>query len=226
MRGRSLCPNCGAAVTASENIPLVSYLVQRGKCRHCSERIHWRYPAIELASGTLFALAVLKFGVSVETIAFAAFFWVLVVLTAIDLEHKLLPNRVVYPAFVGGWVLLATAALVEGDPGRLVGAAVGAGIFGGFFFLVAFIYPAGMGGGDVKLAFVLGTFLGYLRAPALVLLGMFLSFLVGSIIGVIVMKASGGGRKTQVPFGPFLAMGTVIAIFVGDPLVDLYLRGL
>jgi leader peptidase (prepilin peptidase)/N-methyltransferase len=151
---------------------------------------------------------------------------VLVVLTAIDLEHKLLPNRVVYPAFVAGWALLAIAAVVDGDPGRLLGAAVGAATFGGFFFLVAFIYPAGMGGGDVKLAFVLGTFLGYLRAPGLVLLGMFLSFLIGSIIGVIVMRVGGGGRKTQVPFGPFLALGTVVAIFVGDPLVDLYLRGL
>jgi leader peptidase (prepilin peptidase)/N-methyltransferase len=181
---------------------------------------------IEVTTGILFALAALKFGVSFETIAYSALFWVLVMLTAIDLEHKLLPNRVVYPAFVVGWVLLAIAALVGGDPGRLLGAAIGALIFGGFFFLVAFIYPAGMGGGDVKLAFVLGTFLGYLRAPGLVLVGMFLSFLSGALVGVIVMKIGGGDRKTQVPFGPFLALGTVIAIFVGNPLVDIYVRNL
>lgn len=213
-------------MTAYENIPVLSYVLQRGRCRHCGERIHWRYPVIELTTGLLFALSAWKFGVSVEALAFSAFFWVLVVLTAIDLEHKLLPNRVVYPAFVAGWALLTVAALVGGDPGRLVGAALGAAIFGGFFFLVAFIYPAGMGGGDVKLAFVLGSFLGYLRAPGLVLLGMFLSFLIGSVIGVIVMRVGGGGRKTQVPFGPFLALGTVLAIFIGDPLVDFYVRSL
>jgi leader peptidase (prepilin peptidase)/N-methyltransferase len=204
---------------------VIAWVIQRGRCRHCGERIHWRYPAIELATGILFAAAVVKFGATVDAIAYAAFFWVLVVLTAIDLEHKLLPNRVVYPAFVAGWVLLTIAALIAGHPERLVGAAVGALIFGGFFFLVAFIYPAGMGGGDVKLAFVLGTFLGYLRSPGLVLIGMFLSFLIGAVGGIIVMKMGGGDRKTQVPFGPFLAVGTVIAIFVGSPLVDLYLRG-
>jgi leader peptidase (prepilin peptidase)/N-methyltransferase len=204
---------------------VIAWVIQRGRCRHCGERIHWRYPAIELATGILFAAAVVKFGATVDAIAYAAFFWVLIVLTAIDLEHKLLPNRVVYPAFVAGWVLLIIAALIAGHPERLVGAAVGALIFGGFFFLVAFIYPAGMGGGDVKLAFVLGTFLGYLRSPGLVLIGMFLSFLIGAVGGIIVMKMGGGDRKTQVPFGPFLAVGTVIAIFVGSPLVDLYLRG-
>jgi leader peptidase (prepilin peptidase) / N-methyltransferase len=213
-------------VTAAENIPLVSWLIQRGRCRHCGDRIHWRYPVIELVTGVLFALAAVKFGITIEGLAFAAFFWVLVVLTVIDLEHKLLPNRIVYPSFVAGWVLLAIAAFVAGEPGRLMGAAYGALVFGGFFTLVAFIYPAGMGGGDVKLAFVLGTFLGYLRFPGLVLLGMFLSFLIGAFVGVVVMMATGGDRKTQVPFGPFLAVGTVWAIFLGDSLVDFYLRGL
>jgi leader peptidase (prepilin peptidase)/N-methyltransferase len=212
-------------VTAAENIPVVSWILQRGRCRHCGGPIHWRYPLIEASTGVLFALAVAKFGLSLDALAFAGLFWVLVVLTAIDLEHKLLPNRVVYPSFVAGWVLLAVAAFAAGEPGRLTGAAYGALVFGGFFTLVTFIYPAGMGGGDMKLAFVLGTFLGYLRFPGLVLLGMFMSFLIGALVGVVVMLASGGDRKMQVPFGPFLALGTVLAIFLGNPLLKLYLGG-
>ena len=224
MGGRSRCPNCGTTLRAIDNIPLIAYLVRRGRCAHCGERIHWRYPLIEATSALLFALAVVRFGLSLEAMVFAALFWVLVVLTVIDLEHKLLPNRIVYPAFVVGWVLLAAVAFLDGDPGRLTGAAYGALIFGGFFTLVAFIYPAGMGGGDMKLAFVLGTFLGYVRSPGLVLLGMFLSFLIGGVAGVLVMTIGGGGRKTQIPFGPFLALGTVLAILVGEPLLDAYLR--
>lgn len=207
-----------------DNIPVVSYLIRRGRCASCGERIHWRYPAIEATTALLFVAAWAKFGVGLEAAVFAAFFWVLVVLTVIDLEHKLLPNRVVYPTFVAGWALLALTAFVQGEPGRLTGAAFGALIFGGFFTLVAFIYPAGMGGGDMKLAFVLGTFLGFVRSPGLVLLGMFLSFLIGGVGGVLVMAVGGGGRKTQIPFGPFLALGTVLALLVGEPLLNAYLN--
>ena len=221
--GRSHCPHCGATIRALDNIPLISYLVRRGRCANCGDRISIRYPLIEAITALLFVLARFEFGVTMRAVTFAAFFWVLVVLCVIDLEHKLLPNRVVYPAFVAGWALLAITAVVEGDPMRLTGAAYGALIFGGFFTLVAFIYPAGMGGGDMKLAFVLGTFLGFLRSPGLVLLGMFLSFLSGGLGGLLVMGLGGGGRKTQIPFGPFLALGTVLAVLVGDPLLDAYL---
>jgi leader peptidase (prepilin peptidase) / N-methyltransferase len=222
-KGRSRCPSCGSTIRAIENIPVFSYLFLRGRCRHCGRRISPRYPVIELVTGTLFALAAWKFGLSVEAIVYAGFLWALVVLTVIDLEFKLLPNRVVYPAFVAGWLGLVIAALLDGVAERLVDAAIGAAIFGGFFFVVAFIVPHGMGGGDVKLAFVLGTFLGYLGAPGLVLVGMFLSFMLGGVIGVAVMLATGGSRKMQVPFGPFLAVGSVAAIFVGQEILDVYL---
>ena len=220
--GRSRCPRCRRVITASENIPLVSYLWQRGRCRGCGSPISLLYPLTELATGVLFGLAAARFGPSVEAVVYAAFFWVLVVLTAIDLEHRLLPDRVVYPAFFLGWAGLTAAAVIDGDPGRLVGAAVGALIFGGFFFFVATVVPAGLGGGDVKLAFVLGSFLGYLSAPGLVLVGMFLSFLLGSAIGLVAMLATGGSRKMKVPFGPFLAAGTVLAILAGPYLLDAY----
>ena len=220
--GRSKCPNCGRQIKAHENIPVVSYLVLRGRCPGCGTRISLRYPLTELATAVLFALSVVKFDVTVTAAVYAGFFWVLVVLTVIDLEHKLLPNRIVYPTFVAGWAGLVAAALIDGDTERLRSAALGAVVFGGFFYVVAFIYPAGMGGGDVKLAFVLGTFVGYAGGVGAVLAGMFLSFLLGGVIGIIAMRISGKGRKTQIPFGPFLAAGSVIAVFLGERIADGY----
>jgi leader peptidase (prepilin peptidase)/N-methyltransferase len=220
--GRSKCPNCGRQIKAHENIPVVSYLVLRGRCPGCGTRISLRYPLTELATGALFALAVVKFEFTFTAAVYAGFFWTLVVLTVIDLEHKLLPNRIVYPLFVAGWVGIVAAALIDGDAATLKSAALGAVVFGGFFFLVAFIYPAGMGGGDVKLAFVLGTFVGYAGGVGAVLAGMFLSFLLGGVIGIIAMRVSGKGRKTQIPFGPFLAVGSVLAVFLGERIADGY----
>jgi len=222
--GRSKCPNCGRQIKAHENVPVVSYLVLRGRCPGCGTRISLRYPLTELATGVLFALAVVKFQVTVTAAVYAAFFWALVVLTVIDLEHKLLPNRIVYPTFVAGWAGLVIAALVDGDTERLRSAALGAVIFGGFFFVVAFIYPPGMGMGDVKLAFVLGTFVGYAGGVGAVLTGMFASFLLGGVIGILAMRVSGKGRKTKIPFGPFLALGSVIAVFLGERIAEGYVE--
>ena len=223
VRGRSRCPACGQAIAARDNLPVLSFLVQRGRCRNCRAPISWRYPAMEIATAVLFVTAALRFGLSIEAVVYAALFWTLVVLAAIDLEHKLLPNRVVYPAFVVGWAGLALGAFLDGSPERLLDAGLGALTFGGLLFVVAFIYPAGMGGGDVKLAFVLGTFLGYVGGIGVTLVGMFLAFLLGGVIGVVVMVATGGNRKYQLPFGPFLASGTVIAIIAGIPLLNAYL---
>lgn len=224
--GRSHCPKCGAMIRAFDNIPVVSWLVLRGRCRNCGNPISIRYPLTELATGILFALSAAKFGWSVETFVYAAFFWALVVLTSIDVDHKLLPNRIVYPTFVVGWIGLTVAAIVGDDTDRLVDAAVGAAIFGGLLFLVSFIgeivyKKTAMGLGDVKLAFALGTFLGYARL-ALVPVGMFMSFLSGALLGLVIIRMSGGDRRTEVPFGPFLVLGTVLALFAGEPLVDWY----
>ena len=202
---------------------MFSYLFLRGKCRHCGHKISFRYPLIELVTAVLFALAAWKFGLSLRAFAYAAFFWVLVVLTVIDIEHKLLPTRVIYPSLIAGWVLLAADALYLGQADRLPDAAIGMAVFGGFFFAVAFAVPHGMGMGDVRLALLLGTFLGYLGGVGLVILGMFMSFLTGSIVGGVAAIATKGGRKMRIPFGPFLAAGTLIAIFVGRPILDAYL---
>ena len=210
-------------VKAVENVPVFSYLFLRGKCRHCGNRISPRYPLTELVTGILFALAYWKFGLSLRAVAYAAFFWVLVVLTVIDLEHKLLPTRVIYPSLAVGWVLLGVDALVADESRRLLDALIGLAIFGGFFFTVAFLVPRGMGMGDVRLALLLGTFLGYLGGAGFVLLGMFMSFMTGALVGGIVAAVTKGGRKMKIPFGPFLAAGTLIAIFAGRPVLDAYL---
>lgn len=201
----------------------MSYFLQRGRCRHCGKRISIRYPLIEIATAFLFAGSVLKFQEPLEVLAYCVFFFALVVLTVIDLEFKLLPDRIVFPTFVAGWALLTAAAVAAGEPVALRGAVVGALIFGGFLLIVHLVYPRGMGFGDVKLAFVLGTFLGYAGGWGVVVTGMFLSFFVGSIGGIAWMLVAGGSRKMQVPFGPFLTVGTVLGIFAGTALVDLYL---
>jgi leader peptidase (prepilin peptidase)/N-methyltransferase len=223
--GRSKCPNCGRTIGALENIPVVSWLALRGRCRNCGEPISPRYPLTELTTGLLFALAAWKFGVTVTGAVYAAFFLALVALTVIDLEHKLLPNRIVYPTFLVGWAGLVAAALVDSNvpAERLRSAAFGMLIFGGFLVLVAFVYPQGMGGGDWKLAFALGTFLGYAGGVRLTLAGMFISFVLGGVIGLVLMRLTGKDRKMQIPFGPFLAGGTVIAIAAGERLLDAYL---
>jgi leader peptidase (prepilin peptidase)/N-methyltransferase len=221
--GRSKCPRCGRQIGALENVPVVSWIALRGRCKNCGEPISPRYPLIELATGALFALAAWKYGLTVTAAVYAGFFWALVALTVIDLEHKLLPNRIVYPTFVAGWVGLVAAALVDSDVSRLRSAGIGMLIFGGFLFAVAFIYPAGMGLGDVKLAFVLGAFLGYTGGAGLVPVGMFLSFVLGGVIGLVAMKVTKQGRKMALPFGPFLAAGTIVAIAVGQKLLDAYL---
>ena len=227
--GRSHCPRCGAMITALENVPVLSWVFLRGRCRHCGNPISIRYPLIELTTGVLFALSAAKFGWSIETFVFAAFFWVLVVLTVIDLDHKLLPNRVVYPAFVAGWGGLVAAAIAADDTDRLLDAAIGAAIFGGTFFVIFVVADwyygrkglNAFGFGDVKLAFVLGTFLGYLRI-ALVPLGMMLAFFLGAVISIAIMAVTRASTKLEVPFGPYLALGTVLTVFIGDPIVDWY----
>jgi leader peptidase (prepilin peptidase)/N-methyltransferase len=220
MGGRSRCPHCGRQLGITENVPLLGWILLRGRCKSCGRSISIRYPITEAVTALLFALAAWRFGFSMQTFVYAAFFFVLVVLTVIDLEHKLLPNRIVYPTFVTGWLALAITALLGHDLHRLWDASVGALIFGGSFLVVGLLAP--LGGGDIKLAFVLGTFLGFIGAPGVVLIGMFMSFLLGGVTGIGLRLFAGATGKTEVPFGPFLAAGTATAVLFGPQLVDLY----
>ncbi len=220
---RSYCPNCEEQIGALENVPVFSFIVLRGRCRHCGQPISIRYPLIELVSAIAFGLLAWRLGFSGNLILFSGFFWTLVVLSVIDLEYRLLPNRVVYPFFLVGWAAIAVTAFSTSQPDRLFDAALGMLVFGGFFFLIAFLFEGGMGGGDVKLAFVLGTFLGYLDGIGVVLISMFLAFLMGGLVGVAIMLTQKGDRKTMVPFGPFLAVGAMIGTLWGSSIVDFYL---
>jgi len=218
---RSRCPNCGHQLAAGDNIPVLSWVLLRGKCRYCRAPISPRYVVGEVVTGLVWALAVVRLGTSWNLLAYLPFLWVLIALSLIDLETKLLPNRIVYPSVVAGIVLLAiTAAIGPGLDAWLRGfggMAAGAGVF----FVIALISPAGMGMGDVKLAGLIGLYLGYLSWGR-VALGFFLAFLIGAVFGIALMIAGKAGRKTQVPFGPFMALGAIVATLYGGSILDFW----
>ena len=211
--GRSQCASCGTQIKAYDNIPLVSWLVLRGRCRHCSARIPVRYPLVEALTALLFVAVVLVRGAGPEAWPSLALAAVLVPIAFIDLEHRLIPNRILAPAAVLGVALVAL-----GDPAELPAhLAAGAGAFA-LLLLAALAYPGGMGMGDVKLAGVMGLYLGVAVAPALLA-----AFLCGSLVGVAILVREGAAaRKKGIPFGPFLAVGGIAGILAGPELVELY----
>src|SRR5271166_4583961 len=212
----SHCPKCGTPVKPYDNIPILSWLLLRGRCRTCSEPISPRYPLVEALTGALCVGAVLAHP-SAEGIALSvALILIVVPATVIDLEYRIIPNKI---TALGAVLALAIGLALDpaGEPERLI-AGVAAG---GFLLLAALAYPGGMGMGDVKLAAVMGLFLGWAVAPAILI-----ALLAGVLVGAVVMARKGAhaGRKTAVPFGPFLALGAVVAVFAGEPIVDLYLN--
>lgn len=211
----SRCPACETPIRARDNIPVVSWLLLRGRCRACGEPISPRYPLVELATGVLFAAVVLARDADHDVAL--GLLTVVVALPAalIDLEHRIIPNRLLLPAAVAA-VGLGLGFDPDGEVERLIAA----GAAGGFFLLAAMAYPRGMGMGDVKFAAVLGLMLGRSVGPA-VLVALLSGVAVGAVI--IARKGAAEGRKTAVPFGPFLALGALVAVFIGDEIVDWYL---
>ena len=208
----SACMSCGTALAWRDNIPLVSWVLLRGRCRHCGARIPWRYPAVELATAVLFAACLLVFGLTAYAFLAAGFCAVLVAISAIDIEHRIVPNRIVVPATV---VVLAANTLIDPSVEWLLGGL--AGFL--FLFIAAVIYPAGMGMGDVKLAALLGVMLGRDVAVAL-MAGMLLAILPSV---VLLARHGSKARKMGIPFAPFLAGGGVVGLFWGEQLLDAYL---
>ncbi len=217
----SACPQCGQQIRPYDNIPVLSWLVLRGKCRDCGHRISLRYPLVELGTGFLFGIMAWRFGLSWELPAFLYFAAIAVALAIIDLDVKRLPNAITLPSYaVAGVLLLFPAALDSSWEGYLR-AWLGALALFVFYFLLAFIYPAGMGFGDVKLAGVIGLYLGWLGWGSLIV-GAFLGFLLGAVVGIALMVKGRAGRKTAIPFGPFMLAGALIAVIWGQTLADLY----
>jgi leader peptidase (prepilin peptidase) / N-methyltransferase len=208
---RSACKSCGAQIAWYDNVPLVSYILLRGRCRTCQTSFGSIYPAVELVTAALLAACLVKFGVTLQAAAAAVFCAALVVITATDLTHRIVPNRVVLPATAVVFILTTAA---EPSPEWAI-----AGLGAAAFLLVAALaYPGGMGMGDVKLALLMGVALGYTVAVALPL-GM-IAALVPSV--VLLARHGSRARKMAIPFAPFLALGSVITLFAGDALVHAY----
>lgn len=215
----SACGACGNRLTAPDLVPVFSWLVLRGKCRHCGAKIGIEPIVVELANATLFVLFGLEFGVDAVLPAYCILAASLVALVWIDLREFRLPREITYTAFVLGSIALVVAALVNDEPERIWQAYLGAGIALAIMGAIYLASRGGMGEGDVRLAPLLGLYLGYLN-PAIVPVGLFLGFALGAVVGVAMMAMGKGGRKTALPFGPFLAAGTVIAVFAGQSIVD------
>jgi leader peptidase (prepilin peptidase)/N-methyltransferase len=214
--GRSRCPGCGAQIAAYDNIPVVSWLLLRGRARCCGMSISVRYPLTEVATGALFAATVIVFwGDAGEVAIGLVFVATLVAITLTDLDRRIIPNRIlVAAAIIGAALIIAT------DPSSIPERAISAAAAGGALFLVALAYPRGMGLGDVKLAALMGLFLGRNVAPAILV-----ALLAGSVVGLaIVAREGGSARKRAIPFGPFLALGGIVGLLAGDPLVHWYLN--
>ena len=203
--------SCGREISWYDNVPLLSYILLRGRCRHCQARIPLVYPAVELVTGVLIAGCVLAFGLTVEAAVAALFCAVLVAVSAIDLEHRIIPNRIVLPATV---VVLAANTARDLSPEWALAALAASG----FLFAAALAYPGGMGMGDVKLALLMGAALGR-TVPVALMAGM-LAAMVPSV--VLLVRHGSKARKMGIPFGPFLAIGSVVTLFWGHDILQAY----
>jgi leader peptidase (prepilin peptidase) / N-methyltransferase len=211
----SHCPSCDTPIKAYDNVPVLSWLWLRGRCRSCHTSISARYPIVEAVTAALLVAVVLDKGADSDAWLGIAFVILLVPVTLIDLDHRIIPNTLMIIGTVVSVVLILLT-----DPSAMTEHLIAAVAAGGFLFIALLAYPGGMGMGDVKLAFVMGLFLGRNVAPALMA-----GFLAGSIVGGAIMAKKGvkAGRKTKVPFGPFLALGGLVGLFFGDAIVEWYL---
>lgn len=214
---RSRCPGCTGQIGPRDNVPVVSWLLLRGRCRTCNMRISPRYPFVELLTALLFVVLALHFGVAAELPAFLYLAAVGLALAFIDIDTRRLPNALVLPSYLVGALLLAGAVGLGASPARLAGAGLGMVALYGIYFAIAFAYPAGMGFGDVKLAGVLGLYLGWIGWGA-VAVGFMAGFLLGGVAGVALMALRRGTRKSALPFGPFMLLGTLVAILAGPAI--------
>ncbi|TWG96443.1 leader peptidase (prepilin peptidase)/N-methyltransferase [Nocardioides sp. J9] len=219
----SACPRCGHEIRNRHNVPVLGWLVLRGRCFDCGEPISARYPLVELGTGVAFALVALRLGADEQGLrllpAYLAFAGIGIALALIDLDHKRLPDVIVLPSYP----VLAALLLLGWDGDALLRALIGGAILFVFFFVVWFAAPGGMGFGDVKLAGVVGAMTAYLTWGTF-LVGAFMGFLLGAVAGVLLMAGGKAGRKTAVPFGPFMILGAWTAILGAGELGDYYLE--
>lgn len=213
VRPRSACPHCQHEIAWYDNVPLISYAVLRGRCRNCAQPISWRYPAVELVTGALVAACFAVFGLSLEALVASFFCVVLVAISAIDTERRIIPNRIVIPATA---IVLAAQTAIHPSPEWAI-AGVSASLA---LFVLLLAYPAGLGMGDVKLVMLLGAMLG-----RTVIVSLFVGCLAAMVPAIVLFARHGkAARKMAIPFGPFLALGAIVALFAGHQLFDAWLR--
>ena len=217
---RSVCPSCNQQIRYYDNIPIFSYLWLKGRCRHCSTRIPVRYAVVEVMTGGVAVAVLLAFGLTLEGLIYFAFISALIVITYIDIDHKIIPDIITLPGIPIG--LIASFALpAVGFKDAIVGLLAG----GGSLWLVAWIYylltrKDGMGGGDIKLLAMMGTIIG-LKG---VIFTIFMSSAVGTLVGITLMMVKGKDMKFAVPFGPFLSIGAITYIFFGQDIISAYVN--
>jgi leader peptidase (prepilin peptidase)/N-methyltransferase len=223
---RSRCPHCEAPIRAFDNVPVLSFLLLRGRCRKCGARISWRYPAVEAATAALFLACFLRFGISLQAPVAALFCALMLALTMIDYDHMILPDALTWPGIALGILLqplVGWTRLWDGPWGAVMGAVFGAALGAGILLAVwiawyLWRHEEGMGLGDVKMLAAIGAFLGWKG----VLVALFLGALSGAVVGLTLMAFRGLDFKAKLPFGVFLALGGVIALFAGEALVHAY----
>lgn len=225
---RSRCPGCGAPIRALDNLPVLSFLLLGGRCRACGAPISWRYPLLEMATALLFAGCAIAYGLSLQALMAAVFGCLMIVLAMIDVDHMILPDALTWPAVAVGLLLqpfLPWARLWEGPWGAWAGAALGALLGAGILLAVwaawyLIRHEEGMGLGDVKMLAAIGAFLGWKG----VLVSLFFAALSGALVGLALMAWGSLGAKAKLPFGAFLALGGLVALFAGEPIVQAYAR--
>ena len=221
VRPASACPSCGLEIRPRDNLPVLGWVLLRGRCRDCGKPISARYPLVEAGTAVLFVVMALRFGGDWVLPAYLYLAAVGLALALIDLDCKRLPDALTLPSYPVAAVLLGGAALLGSDSGDYATALLGGLAMFALYFALAFAYPAGMGFGDVKLAGVLGMYLGWLGWGAWAV-GTFLGFTLGGVFGIGLILVKKGGRKTAVPFGPFMLLGVLIAVLAGPELASGY----
>jgi leader peptidase (prepilin peptidase)/N-methyltransferase len=210
----SACPQCGAAIRWYDNVPVLSWLRLRARCRSCGGAISWRYPAVELVTAILFALAAHRFGPTLDLGPALILLAALIAITGIDVDHQIIPDVITLPGVIAG-----AALSIAIHPTRWLDTLLGIALGGGLFFLIILVSGGGMGGGDMKLGAMMGAFLGW----KLVLLAILLGVFAGGAVAVVLLATGSRGRKDPVPFGPFLALGAVLSLLWGNGLLGWYL---
>jgi len=216
VRPRSTCPGCSALLKWYDNIPVLSFLVLRGRCRTCGMRISWRYPIVEMVTAVVLVLAYVALGPTADFAVAVVLLPALIAITGIDLQHQLIPDAITLPGILVGLLLnLATGRM------SWVESVIGIALGGGLFFLIILVSRGGMGGGDLKLGAMLGAFLGWKA----LLFGLFVAIVLGGVIGAAFLATGVRGRKDPIPFGPFLAAGGAMALVWGERAFSWWVRG-